>query len=272
MKLCFNATTLRNFDVMQAMRLIRDHGYDGVELSLCDTHLHPLKSTRRQILDVKELCGDIGLEIACVAAGGATLLGDVPYEPSLISADAAGRERRLDAIARGIELTQLLECPVININSGLLPPEISALRAQEFLMKGLNGLLSCLGDTILAIEPEPDFFVGTTDKAIEVIKTLNTPNVRLNLDIGHVFCSERDCYNAIKRALPFTRHIHIEDIKGTVHHHEIPGEGDIDFNQIAALLQKADYRHFVSVELHHHDELWQRALGESRDYLLKLAC
>lgn len=270
MKLCFNATTLRDFDVMRAVRLIREYGYEGVELSLNDTHLHPLKSTRQKILDVKALCGDIDLQIACVAAGGPTLLGDTPYEPSLICADAAQRARRLDVIRRSVELAQTLECPVVNINSGLPTPQVSAVQAREYLMEALNALLPCLGDTILAIEPEPDFFVGTTDKALQIIEELNSPNVLMNLDIGHVFCSEEYCYDAIARALPYSRHIHIEDIRGGVHHHEIPGEGDIDFERITSLLKKADYRYFVSVELHHHNDRWEDALRQSRDYLLKL--
>lgn len=132
-------------------------------------------------------------------------------------------------------------------------------------------MLSYLGDeTMLVLEPEPDFFVGTTAKGIEILKELNTPKVMLNLDIGHVFCSEDNCCANVESALPYTRHIHIEDIKGGIHHHEIPGEGDIDFARIMAAIEDSGYKHFVSVELHHHDQMWRRALDESRDYLLKL--
>jgi sugar phosphate isomerase/epimerase len=54
-----------------------------------------------------------------------------------------------------------------------------------------------------------------------------------------------------------------------VHFHEIPGEGDIDFAQVAALVKAAKYPHYISVELHNHDQDWQRALDVSRDYLVK---
>lgn len=272
-KLCFNATTLRNFDILQAVRLIREAGYDGVELALNHTHLHPLKSTRAEIAAVKNTCAEIGLTIACVAAGGPDLLGDTPYEPSLINADAAGRKRRLDVIKSSVELAQQLECPVVNINSGMPTPAVSPHQAQDYLLEGIDSLLPFLSnDTLFVLEPEPDFFVGTTAKGIEVLKELNTPKVMLNLDIGHVFCSETtdDCYLNVERALPYTRHIHIEDIKGGVHHHEIPGEGDIDFSRIMTAIENGGYPYFVSVELHHHDQMWQRALSESRDYLLKL--
>lgn len=273
-KLCFNATTLRNFDILQAVRLIREAGYDGVELALNNTHLHPLRSTGAEIAAVKDTCAEIGLAIACVAAGGPDLLGDTPYEPSLISPDANGRKSRLDVIKRSVELAQKLECPVVNFNSGMLTPGVSPHQAQDYLLEGIDSLLPCLDEkTMFVIEPEPDFFVGTTAKGIEILKELNTPKIMLNLDIGHVFCSETedDCYYNVERTLPYTRHIHIEDIKGGVHHHEIPGEGDIDFRRIMAAIENAGYPYYVSVELHHHDQMWQRALDQSRDYLLKLS-
>jgi len=270
MKLCFNATTLRNFEFGEAMRFIRNAGYTGVEISLNDTHLHPLTSTVEQIRDAKKLCNDLDLEIACVAAGGPALLGETPYEPSLITADAKGRQARFDAIRKSIELTNHLSCPVLNINSGLpteaVPPEL----ARSYFMEAVFALIPELGPVTLVIEPEPNFFVGTTAKAIEVIREINSPKVLLNLDIGHVFCSEEDCYDAITLALPYTRHVHIEDIKGNIHFHEIPGEGDIDFQRVAAAVISANYPHFISVELHNHDQDWRRALDVSHDYLIKL--
>jgi len=271
MKLSFNATTLRSFDVSQAMHLIRDAGYDGVELAVNDAHLHPYKSAPEQIKAVRALCADIGLAIACVAAGGPTVLGDPPYEPSFITADAKGRAARLEVARRCIEMAQALGCKTVNVNSGLPTHLVAADQAQDYLLEGLSALLPALGDdTVLALEPEPNFFVGTTTKALEIIRAIDSPKLRLNLDIGHVFCSQDHCYEAVEEALPYTRHIHIEDIKGNVHHHEIPGDGDIDFHRIVGAIKAANYEHYVSVELHHHDQMWQQALDRSRSYLLAL--
>ena len=57
-------------------------------------------------------------------------------------------------------------------------------------------------------------------------------------------------------------------VKGKVHHHEIPGEGDIDFRSVFDLLSDADYEHYLSVELYAHADVWERALYQSRKYLL----
>ncbi len=45
-------------------------------------------------------------------------------------------------------------------------------------------------------------------------------------------------------------HIHLEDISCRKHYHLIPGEGDIDFEEIFRALAGIDYEGFVTVELY----------------------
>ena len=271
LKLCFNATTLRYMDIFEALRHIKEAGYEAVEIALNDTHIHPYKSSPERLRDVRKYCEDIGLVIACVAAGGPTFLAETPYEPSMIWADAAGRRQRLDAYKSAIELAHEVGSPILNINSGILKPGVSAAQADQYFREGMEELLGAAGDITLVLEQEPGFFVGTTETALKYIQEFDTPKLRFNLDIGHVFCCEPEdeCYDNVERSLPYTRHIHVEDIKNRVHHHEIPGEGDIDFGRIVKLIEDSGYEHYVCVELHNHDQMWERALKESRDYLIE---
>jgi sugar phosphate isomerase/epimerase len=268
-KLCFNSTTLRNIELFEALNLIKLNGYDGVELTLNDTHLHPYIHSHKRCREVKSYCSDQGIDIVCVAAGGPHLLGEDPYEPSIINPEPAKRRERVDFLKHCMAVAQDLDSPVLNINSGKLRQGMSSVDAYKYIRDGIQELLEQAGDLILVLEPEPDFFIGTTDEAINLIKDIDSPRLRLNLDIGHVFCSENDCYEKIRKALPYARHIHIEDIKGSIHHHEIPGEGDINFKLIMELITLSNYAHYVSVELHHHETMWERALKNSRDYLLQ---
>ena len=267
----FNSTTLRNMDALEALRQVRAHGYAGVELTLNDSHLHPLKTPPGRVAEIARYCGEIGLPVVCLATGGDRLLSDVPYEPSLVSADAGGRGKRLDLLKRSLEIAKELRAPVMNFNSGFLREGVEAGQADEWLHAAVDELLRSAGDLILAIEPEPGFFIGTSRAGCALVRKVGSPRFRLNLDIGHVHCSEDDCYDAIDMALPLSRHVHIEDIRNRVHHHEIPGEGDIDFARVLQSLDRSSYSHFVSVELHHHADVWERALAESLAYLTRLA-
>lgn len=270
MKYSFNSTTLRNMDVFEALTQIHAAGYDGVELMLNESHLHPFRATQERVTEIRNFCSGLGLPIVCVSAGGDRLLSDVPYRPSLIEPDAIGRRQRISLLKRSVEITRELGAPVLNLNSGMLHDGFSPAAAREVLVEGIGELLEMKAGLTLVIEPEPNFFIGTTADALALIEKIGDPALLLNLDIGHVNCSENNCYGAIKRALPKTRHIHIEDIRQRVHHHEIPGEGDIDFCRVYSLLKRAGYCHYVSVELHHHDGMWQRALDESLAYLRKM--
>jgi sugar phosphate isomerase/epimerase len=270
MKYSFNSTTLRNMDLFEALAQIQASGYDGVELMLNESHLHPLRAAPARVAEIKDFCSALGLPIVCVSAGGDRLLSDLPYRPSLIEPDEKGRRERIELLKRSVEITRTLGAPVLNFNSGMLPDGLSPAAARDLLVQGIGELLAMKAELVLVMEPEPNFFIGSTADALALIEEIGDSTFRLNLDIGHVNCSEDDCYGAIERALPFTRHIHIEDIKQRVHDHEIPGEGDIDFRRVFSLLKGANYSYYVSVELHHHDGVWQRALGESLAYLRKI--
>ncbi|MCL6477487.1 MAG: sugar phosphate isomerase/epimerase [Peptococcaceae bacterium] len=256
-------------DVIDALKNIKAYGYDGVELTLNDSHLHPLKHGRDRIARIKNYCLENNIDIACVAAGGDRLLSQEPYEPSLISPEKEGRIMRIDLIKRSMEIANYLEAPVLNINSGKLQKGVNPEQAFEYIYTNIESLLKEQSGLILVIEPEPGFFIGTSADAVNLIQQINNSRFRLNLDIGHVFCCEEDCYSAIEKAMPYTRHIHIEDIKNKIHHHEIPGEGDIDFDKVFKIIRSSNYNHYISVELHHHADMWERALKESIEYLAK---
>lgn len=56
-------------------------------------------------------------------------------------------------------------------------------------------------------------------------------------------------------------------VNGKVHYHELPGNGQIDFNGVFKAL-KDNYDKFITVELYNHSDMWDYALPESRKYLL----
>ena len=273
MKLCFNATTLRYMDIRDAVREIKKSGYDAVEIALNDTHLHPYQSSDEKIKEVKDLCESLGLVIAVVAAGGPTYLTSESYEPSMISRDQKGRRQRLDSYKAAIELGQKIGAPNVNINTGILRSNVIEEEAYIMLRTGLEELIAeCSDDICLVLEQEPGFYVGTTDAAIKVIQDMHSPKLQFNLDIGHVFCCEpaAECYDNVERSMPYTRHIHIEDIKNRIHFHEIPGEGDIDWKRILKIIHDSGYEHYVCVELHNHDKVWHDALDKSYAFIRNL--
>ena len=272
LKLSYNANGLRNIGLHEAVREIAAAGYDGIELSLHPQHIDPFLFTAADAERLRSTLAETGIEACALATGADRLLSDEPFEPSLIHPSWSGRQRRFDLLRRAIDLAVSLGVPVVSFASGIRKPEVSPAAAEDLLLAGISRCLDHAGGkTVLAIEPEPGFFVETNGQAVAVLRQAGSPSLRLNQDIGHANVCEDDYLGSIERALPWTRHIHVEDIKNRIHHHEIPGDGDIDFTSFFAALRRGGYQHYLSIELYNHTDVYPEALRRSRLHLQRFA-
>ena len=276
--LSFNTQCLRNLPLGRAIEETAQAGYEGIDLAYRDEHLHPFDVTREQLDELKDLFARLPIKPAALSSGGPFVVSDDAFEPSLISPDQEARNERINVINAALEMANDLSIPVVQFVSGIRQAGVSAEEATEMLTEGIRACLKNAGDAVLVLEPEAQLpasmgggrcFIETTSQAVPIIKEIDSPQFRLNMDITHVQCCEDDLLQRVADAVPYTRHIHIADIKGKVHHHEIPGEGDIDLRSVLQVLKDANYEHYLSVELHAHADEWERALYQSREYLLE---
>ncbi|HEX9060586.1 MAG TPA: sugar phosphate isomerase/epimerase family protein [Clostridia bacterium] len=270
LKFSYNTNGLRNMNLLKALNEIEKHGYDGAEISLHKMHMHPFNITDTELKKLKEELRSLSIAAANIATGCSDLLSDVPYEPSFISKDKDGRKKRLDLTVRTMEIAKYLNIPIVTFATGFKTEDVSDEEAYTYLKEGIAYCLKNQPDVILAIEPEPGMFIQKSTEAIKLINDIKDDRLTLNLDIGHVYCCEDDAMKAIEKSIPYSRHIHIEDIKNRIHYHEIPGTGDIDFNTIIKMLKELNYQHYVSVELYHHADVYEKALSQSLQHLRKV--
>ena len=268
MKLCYNTNGLRNLDLLEAVQEVASAGYEGIELALHPRHIEPFRFSPEAVKRLREELAHVGLHACCLATGADLLLGPERFEPSLISPSREGRQRRVDLLRWSIDLAAELEVPVVNFSSGLRGAQVPSEAAWEMLHSDVSQCLDHAGGrVVLAIEPEPDFFVQTNGEASELIRRLGSGGLRINQDLGHANVCEDDYLDSVARSLPLTAHIHVEDIQARVHRHEIPGEGDIDFTGFFTALRAGDYRGYLSVELYNHATVYRRALTDSLVFL-----
>nr|VFK25661.1 MAG: Sugar phosphate isomerase/epimerase [Candidatus Kentron sp. MB]VFK29644.1 MAG: Sugar phosphate isomerase/epimerase [Candidatus Kentron sp. MB]VFK74852.1 MAG: Sugar phosphate isomerase/epimerase [Candidatus Kentron sp. MB] len=265
--LSYNSNGLRNMSTVSAVNVVAAAGYDGIEIALHAAHLHPHTVADTELRQVLKALDKTGLALACLATGADNLLSEQHFVPSLISADLAGRRRRIDMLKRAMEIAVALGAPVLGFASGPLQPKLSRDIAWRHLVEGIRECLDSANGLLLAIEPEPGFLVNTTVDAINLIEEIGSPELVMNMDIGHVYVTEDDFMDAVARGARYSRHIHIEDIKNRVHVHEVPGDGDIPFSEVFRILQKEAYDGYLSVELYNKTD-WRDALTRSRAHLL----
>ena len=267
-RLSYNANGLRTVPLDVAIRAVADAGYQGIELSLHPRHIDPFGFRPKDADRVRRLLDENGIVACCLATGADTLLSAERFEPSLVTGDEAGRDVRLTLIRRSIDFARWLGVPVINFASGIRNPEVSEVDAQRWLLDGLKRCVEYAdGDVILALEPEPGFFVQTNGEACALIAEIGSPQFGLAQDLGHCRVVEEDYLGSVAASLDATRIIQVEDIKGRHHYHEIPGDGDIDFRSFFDICATGGYDGFYSVELYNHADDFRTALKRSIEHL-----
>jgi sugar phosphate isomerase/epimerase len=123
---------------------------------------------------------------------------------------------------------------------------------------------------ILAVEPEPGLFIETSAEYLEFKNRYfkHEPLVKMNCDIGHLFCVGEDPAESIREMRQEIAHVHLEDIGANrVHQHLAPGKGAIDFAAIFDSLKVIGYDGWVTVELYPYETTAAGVAKAAWDYL-----
>lgn len=101
----------------------------------------------------------------------------------------------------------------------------------------------------LVVEPLNDidrknYFLPCSKEVFEILKEVNSPNIKILLDLYHEQLMAGNLMDTIKDSLPYIGHIHVADAPGR---HE-PGTGEINYREIFELLEKLQYENYVGFE------------------------
>ena len=100
-----------------------------------------------------------------------------------------------------------------------------------------------------AVEPEPGTTIPDSDSMRKLLREVDAPNLKLNLDIGHAFLTEKDVPGSIHYWGNKIVHTHIEDIQKNIHLHLMPGEGEINFRKVFKAFFEIDYSGYYIFDL-----------------------
>jgi sugar phosphate isomerase/epimerase len=119
----------------------------------------------------------------------------------------------------------------------------------------------------VGMEYEPGLLVERAEELAVLIREVGAENFGANLDFGHSYLAGEAPLDVAQSLASSIFHIHLEDIGGRKHYHLIPGEGDIDFEDIARALAGIEYEGFGTVELYTFPENPEQAARKAFDYL-----
>ena len=276
-KLAFSTNAYTRHALPDAIESIADHGYAGVEILGDEPHAYfPAFDDADEERLVAAL-DKTGIAVSNINANTATgYYDDAPpssfFDPSVVTADDADREWRIEYTKRAIDLAALIGAPAVCLATGRPLPGTPPERAHEHLRDSLDSILDYAEeyDVGVGIEYEPELLVECTEEVLALIDDIGRDSLGINLDVGHAAVYGEDPAEAIRRSAGHVTGVHLEDIVGGIrgkHYHRIPGEGDLDFRAIFDALDDIGYDGFATLELYTYPDRPDEAAREAYEAL-----
>jgi L-ribulose-5-phosphate 3-epimerase len=274
MRLGYNTNGLAHHDLLDALRLLADLGYRSVAITIDHGSLNPFDDRlRKQLERVRDELQR--LQLHSVIETGARFLLDArhKHEPTLMSVAADARRRRIEFLCRAIDIAAELQSDCVSCWSGIAVDQPSPEVGRQRLVAALRPVLEYAESQTmpLGFEPEPGMFVATLADYEQLLRELDSPQLQLTLDVGHLHCQgEVPIASHIRRWGSRLVNVHIEDMRRDVHEHLMFGEGEMDFPPIVRALAECGYAGGVHVELSRHSHEGPTAARRAYEFLMPL--
>ena len=269
LRYAYNTNGAANHRLDDALHLIADAGYDGVALTLDIHHLDPFAAGwEREAERVRGLLDRLGM--GSVIETGARFLLDPTdkHEPTLLTASAEGRARRVEFLTRALDIAARLGSETMSFWAGVPKPGVERAQAFDWLHEGLEQVLDAaerLG-VPASLEPEPGMLVETVAEYAALAE--RHPRLRLALDTGHCLVTQDvEPAEAVRAYADRIGTVAIEDMARGDHTHLPFGTGDMDVGGVLAALNEVRFGGLVCVELSRESPRAHHAIPESIAYL-----
>ena len=273
LRYAYNTNGAANHRLDDALRLMAESGYQGAAITLDHHHCDPFAPDWRSEAErIARLLEELQLG-AIVETGARFLLNPrAKHEPTLVSPEAEGRDRRVAFLQRAIDIAAIWNADAVSFWAGVPRPGVEEKDAHTWLAEGLERVLDHAANVGVdaAFEPEPGMLIETCGEW-ERLHAAH-PRLKLALDTGHCIVSQDiDPADAIRRYAAHLGTVAIEDMAKGVHVHLPFGEGDMDIPSVLSALEEIGFERLVSVELSRESPLAHQAIPESIAYLTEHA-
>ncbi|MFD4025784.1 sugar phosphate isomerase/epimerase family protein [Streptomyces sp. NPDC058576] len=274
LRYAYNTNGMSSHRLDDALALLADTGYDGVALTVDVAHHDPFApDLAARTAALARRLDRLGLG-STVETGARFLLDPRhKHEPTLVTADPAGRARRVAFLRRCVDIAADLGSEAVSFWAGVPAKGTDTSpggTAWSHLVEGVRNVTAYAAErgVAAAFEPEPGMLVE--DCADWLRLSALVPGLRLALDTGHCLVTgDLTPEEAVVRHAGDLGAVAVEDMPSGRHEHRAPGEGDMDLPAVLGALSAVRYGGLVSLELsrdsHRADTLVRSALAALQD-------
>ncbi|MCB9896351.1 MAG: sugar phosphate isomerase/epimerase [Planctomycetes bacterium] len=276
-RLAFASNAMKRYSLDEAIDLVADAGYQGMEILLDVPHAFPPQVSDADVKRWREKLDARGL---AVSNCNAFMLYGIEgcHRPSWCERDPERRKLRVEHTRDCLHLAAKLGAPTISTEpGGPIDEGVTREQAADWFEEGIRSVLPDAKEAgvRLCIEPEPDLLIEKAGQYDDFMKrfagdSLAEDWLGLNFDVGHFYCVGEDPAANAARFKGRIHHIQIEDIAADrVHFHLVPGDGAIDFDEFFKQLSAADYDNgWITVELYTFEHKAVEVAERAREFLL----
>lgn len=223
-------SVFRNIDFVTAIERSHKAGFENIEF---------WKWENKDFAAAEKVINEYGMSVVTFCTLNISLV-----DPDL-------RTAYLDGLKRSIEVAKRLGTKklITQVGQGT---SAEYVRQKESLIAGLTACKDVLeeNDITLLVEPlntkvdHPGYFLSSSNEAADILRQVNSENVKMLFDIYHQQITEGDICH------------HIEDVKDVIGHYHIAGNphrhelyfSELDYNYIISEIRKIDYDGYIGIE------------------------
>ena len=198
----------------------------------------------------------LGLELSCMGGAGKIAAGGMvqPEDHDKVVEDFKAR----------VALAKQVNCKHLVGLSGNVRTDVSHEKQMEYVIQCVKRLAPIAeeNDVLLVMEalnPLVDhegYFMTRTDQTMEIIKAVNSPNVKMLFDIYHQQITEGNVIRNLTENIDRIGHFHVADNPGR----KEPGTGELNYKNIFKAISETGYKHFIALECGHSTKNYEDTL------------
>ncbi|MFC1718290.1 sugar phosphate isomerase/epimerase family protein [Candidatus Poribacteria bacterium] len=244
MKIAYGTYATPMLPLDEALRMIADIGYDGVELCISPKHSsmpEELDSAKRRQL--RDMLSELNLGVPALFMTG-----------SVLTEDEEAHKERLELTSQVMELARDLgigDHPVISVGAGGRTAMWETHRDLLVRLLGDYAELASEEGFTLAIEAHANAMVDRSERVIWVLDTVDNPLIKLHFDIVHLYLAREPITETVHKLVPYTAHTHITDARILEDRFELLllGDGELDSVEYVKAMHEAGWDDFITLEV-----------------------
>ncbi|MDX1302940.1 2-oxo-tetronate isomerase [Photobacterium sp.] len=184
-----------------------------------------------------------------------------------------GREAEFRAsVDTALNYALTLKCKKVHAMSGIIDNNYSYQQHVDTFLGNIRYAAEVFAehDILLLIEPlnnrdVPGYFIAHQRDAVELIKQVERPNVKLQLDLYHAQIMDGDLTTLINDVASYTGHVQIASVPNR---HE-PSEGELNYPYLFTILEQSGYDGWMGCEYNPRNTT-EEGLGWVKPYLSEI--